>query len=721
MKLAVQGMRCASCVGRVEKALQDVPGVGSVSVNLATDEAFVEWSGVARSPQVLLDAVRSAGYTADLAGVDESQIRLKRKREARRNFYELICAFALSAPLVLPMALMPFGIHWMPPGWMQLLLAFPVQFVLGARFYRSAGLALKARTGNMDLLVALGTSAAFGLSLYHLLLGEGFLYFESSAVIITLVLFGKYLEARAKNQTAMALKALQSLRPETARVRKNGVDEEMPLAKVRLEDLVVVLPGERIPVDGEIIEGLSVVDESMVTGESLPVSKEPGNLVTGGSMNGDGVLLIRASALGAESTLSRIIRLVENAQAQKAPIQRLVDQVSSVFVPVVLIVAVITLLAWGLSAGNWEAALIHAVAVLVIACPCALGLATPTSIMVGTGMAAKMGILIKDAQALEVAHRVTVLVFDKTGTLTEGKPEVSEILSDDARAALAEMAALQKSSEHPLGKAIVERAHEEAVVSEIAGDVRAVPGKGIRGQIGNQFHLMGTAGFMEENGISVAAFKEEALRLSEKGHSVSYLGRLGRERAVALVSFQDQLKGGSAKTIRALKKLGIHTILLTGDNKGAGQRVGDTLGMDEVIAEVLPQDKSDVIQKLKLENEVVAMVGDGINDAPALAAADVGMAMATGTDVAMHTSGITLMRGDPLLIPDALEISRRTYRKIQQNLFWAFIYNAVGIPLAAMGYLTPVIAGLAMALSSVSVVTNSLFLRRWKPASHKVH
>lgn len=728
LELSIEGMTCASCVQRIEKALLKINGVHRAEVNLATEKAKVTYTRGHVTEAQLLEAVERAGYKATVALNEHRDHIVDTKPESlRKEKLHVIIGAALSAPLVIPMLFEPLGFHWMPNAWLQLILALPVQFWLGARFYKAAWKALKARSGNMDLLVALGTTAAFGLSLYHLWLygghsghsGEGHLYFESAAVIITLVLFGKYLETRAKQQTSAAIKALHALKPDKARVRRNGNEQEVSLSEISLSDLVIVLPGEKIPVDGLILEGTSQVDESLITGESLPVAKALGDKVTGGSINSDGRLVLQTTALGAESTLARIIRLVESAQTAKAPIQRIVDKVSAVFVPVVLLLALLTTLGWGLANGNWEQALIYGVAVLVIACPCALGLATPTSIMVGTGIAAKAGILIKDAEALEIAHSVTTVAFDKTGTLTEGRPQLSELLpfNTDPRDLLALTAAIQAGSEHPLAKAVVSQARNDGLIFESAKDVKALPGRGLQGSVGDRLILVGTRQLMFERSIKVDAVALIAEDFERQGHSVSYVADQASHQLLGMMAFSDKIKPTARATVEELKKLGIKTVMITGDNFGSAKRVAQELGIDEIRAEVLPQDKSKIVEEMKAKGEVVAMVGDGINDAPALASAHVGIAMATGTDVAMHTAGITLMRGNPLLIPDALDVSRRTYRKIKQNLFWAFFYNVIGIPLAAIGLLNPIIAGGAMAFSSVSVVTNALLLKRWRPSS----
>jgi len=719
LELDIHGMTCASCVARVEKALTKVPGVNSASVNLATERARVA-ANADVDVTALTQAVSAAGYEA--SPVDESAPAAAAL--PLPDWWPVALSALLTVPLLLPMLADLFGAHWMLPGWVQLVLATPVQFWLGARFYVSGWKALRAKSGNMDLLVALGTSAAYGLSFYLLFARAGqmpHLYFEAGAAVITLVLLGKWLEARAKRQTTEAIRALNALRPDVARVRRDGVEQELPVAKVRVGDIVVVRPGERVPVDGVVREGESHVDESLITGESLPVAKRVGARVTGGAVNAEGLLVVETTAIGAETTLARIIRLVESAQAAKAPIQRLVDKVAAVFVPVVLVIAAVTLIGWGVVGGDWEHALLNAVAVLVIACPCALGLATPTAIMAGTGVAARHGILIKDAEALEVAHAVTDVVFDKTGTLTEGRPAlvalVPQAVTHDEL--LRRAAALQQANDHPLARAVVNYARAHGVIPAAASTVKALAGRGMQATVDGRTLYLGSQRLMQELGFEPAILTAQARDYVAQGRTVSWLAseQNGQRTLDGLLAFGDSIKPNTARVIERLRAQGIRSVMLTGDNRGAAEAVAKRLGIDEVKAEVLPGDKAQAVEALKRDGAVVAMVGDGINDAPALAAADVGIAMATGTDVAMHTAGITLMRGEPLLVADSIDISRRTYRKIRQNLFWAFIYNVVGIPLAAFGLLSPVIAGAAMAFSSVSVVTNALLLKRWRPAA----
>lgn len=760
LDLGISGMTCASCVGRVERALRKVPGVQEASVNLATESARIAFAtsvgaDAAAVEALLRRAVRNAGYEPRAAGQDDAPEDLS----PWAGFMPVGIGLLLSAPLVLPMVGDLFGQHWMLPAWVQFVLATPVQFILGARFYKAGWHAAKALSGNMDLLVALGTSAGWGLSMWLWLTAhEGHaphLYFEASAVVVTLVLLGKWLEARAKRQTTAAIRALHALRPDVVHLLSKQGEVDVPVAEVLVGDRLVVRPGERIPVDGTVHEGHTQVDESMLTGEPLPVARDVGAALTGGSINGDGRIVMAVTAVGAETVLAQIIRLVEDAQAAKAPIQRLVDQVSAVFVPVVLVVALATLLGWLWMGVGMEAALIHAVAVMVIACPCALGLATPAAIMAGTGVAAKNGILIKDAQALELAHKVDVVAFDKTGTLTVGQPRLTafEVVPGlDEAAVMAAVAAVQSGSEHPLARAVVAASGERQISVATAQDVRAVPGRGTEGEVDGQSYLVGSLRWMHELGVDMGPLAARAETLQQEGATVSAVAQrvteglsgarppeaanaplggsedtrapsLGVHYVLrALMAFGDEPKPGAREALAALKVRGIRTVMISGDNRGAAEAMARRLGLDpgagEVMAEVLPGDKAAKVAALQQgsdgKHHHVAMVGDGVNDAPALAAADVGMAMGNGTDVAMHAAGITLMRGDPMLVGAALDISHRTVMKIRQNLFWAFAYNVAGIPLAALGYLSPVVAGAAMALSSVSVMANALLLKRWR-------
>ncbi len=719
LELDISGMTCASCAGRVEKALAKVPGVKSVSVNLASERAHIEVLGQI-DPALLINAISQAGYSASLpqnekATQDDQQQRLQRERWA------LALAIILALPLVLPMLVEPFGLHWMLPAWAQFALATPVQFILGARFYVAAWKAVKAGAGNMDLLVALGTSAGYGLSLYEWAIATPgsmpHLYFEASAVVIALVLLGKYLESRAKRQTASAIRALEALRPERALRVIDGQEQDVAISELRLNDWVLVKPGERFPVDGEVVEGQSHADEALISGESLPLPKQPGDKVTGGAINGEGRLVIKTLALGTETVLARIIRLVEDAQAGKAPIQKLVDKVSQVFVPVVLLIALATLLGWWFYGAPIETALINAVAVLVIACPCALGLATPTAIMAGTGVAARFGILIKDAEALERAHEVSAVVFDKTGTLTSGTPQIAHFsaLDGDEAHLLQAAGALQRGSEHPLAKAVLDACVARNLNVPDVTDSQSLTGRGIAGTLQGRRLALGNRRLLDETGLKPGPLAESANAWEAEGRTLSWLiEQSPQPKVLGLFAFGDTLKTGALAAIQQLTERNISSHLLTGDNRGSARVVAQALGIKDVHAEVLPADKAATVTALK-KTGVVAMVGDGINDAPALAAADIGIAMGGGTDVAMQAAGITLMRGDPRLVPAALEISRKTYAKIRQNLFWAFIYNVIGIPLAAFGFLNPVLAGAAMAFSSVSVVCNALLLKFWKP------
>jgi Cu+-exporting ATPase len=729
LDIGIEGMTCASCVSRVEKALAKVPGVTTATVNLATETARIHFAPSEQIEAKLRRAVRDAGYepVAANAVIDAPDA------SPWTGFMPVAIGLALSAPLALPMIGDLFGKHWMLPAWVQFVLATPVQFILGARFYKAAWRAVKAMSGNMDLLVAIGTTAGWLLSMWLWLNAEPdemvHLYFEGSAIVITLVLLGKWLETRAKRQTTSAIRALHALKPEIAHLIGLDGEVDVPIAEVLVGDKLVVRPGERLPVDGVLLEGHSQVDESMLTGESVPVSKGRDSKLTGGSINGDGRLVMQVKAVGSETVLSHIIRLVEDAQAAKAPIQRLVDQVSAIFVPVVLGIALVTLLGWYFTGHSFEFAVIRAVAVLVIACPCALGLATPTAIMAGTGVAAKYGMLIKDAQALELAHKVDVIAFDKTGTLTQGKPRLTAFVLADAASDEAQLlsiaASLQSGSEHPLARAVVDAAKARGLSVPSPDNVRAVPGRGSEGEVGTESYLIGSLRWMQELNLNLGALASQAADLQQQGATVSAMAQRTTAGLTlkALMAFGDEPKPGAKEALALLRQRGIKTIMVSGDNRGAAEAMARRLGLrpeeGEVMSEVLPGDKAALIAKLKIGGHTVAMVGDGVNDAPALAAADVGMAMSNGTDVAMHAAGITLMRGDPALVAAALDISDRTVAKIRQNLFWAFAYNVAGIPLAAFGFLNPVVAGAAMALSSVSVMSNALLLKRWKPTLPK--
>jgi P-type Cu+ transporter len=706
--LSIDGMTCASCAGRVERALRSVTGVETAAVNLATESArVVAADGIATAP--LLDAVAAAGYRATPRQPDAPAVAATDEDQAARR--ETLLALLCTAPLLVPMLAMPFNLHLALPGWVQLALATPVQLWFGRRFYSGAWKTLRGGGANMDVLVALGTSAAYGLSVVQLVHG-GDLYFEASAAVIALVLLGKLLERRAKRRTTDALRALAALRPAVARVRRGTQEIDVPVETVVVGDLVVVRPGERIPVDGEVRDGESQVDEALLTGESLPVAKRPGARIVGGAINGDGLLLIETRAVGAETMLARIVRLVEDAQAAKAPVQALVDRVSAAFVPIVLALAAATAMGWWLTTGQADTAILHAVAVLVIACPCALGLATPTALMVGTGVAARHGILIRDAAALERAQKIDAVLFDKTGTLTEGTPSLAAIdlldASEDESTVLRVAAALQLASEHRLARAVLAAADARGLTVARAAEARALPGRGIEGRVDGTLYRLGNRALLPDGAAGAEDEQPDA--------TLSWLVQLEpAPRVLARFAFADRLKPQAREAVDQLAAEGVEPLLLSGDVEASVRAVATAVGITRYAAAILPADKAAYVERLRAEGRRVAMVGDGTNDAPALAAADLGIAMGSGTDVAMQASDITLMRGDPRLVAASLDIARRTLAKIRQGLFWAFLYNLIGLPLAMTGRLTPVVAGAAMAFSSVSVVTNALLLRRWDP------
>jgi Cu+-exporting ATPase len=731
---AISGMTCSACASRVEKALLQLPGVIEAHVNVATDRADVRSIGATLAQTDLRAAVKQAGYeaffdTADGTETTGQEAQLAEQHKLRSELFALLSAALLSSPLIFQMLAMTrdnaFSMAYdttffLRPG-VELLLATPIQFIIGARFYRAAWSALKARSGNMDLLVAIGTTAAWSYSVYLMLtLGKeatGQLYFESSAIIITLVLFGKFLESRAKRSTTAAIRQLMELRPSVARIRRDNAEIEVPVSEVRAGDHVIVRPGEKLPVDGKVLSGESDVDESLMTGESIPVLKQSGAAVTGGSINGTGLLVIETTCVGADSTLSRIIHLVENAQAGKAPVQRLVDKISEIFVPTVIAIAVATLAITLLLGGALEDSLLAAVSVLVIACPCALGLATPTAIMTGTGAAARNGILIKDVASLERAHKVNAVIFDKTGTITFGRPAVTklQVIQGDEDNLIRLAASLQMGSEHPLATAVLDFASSRDIKVAAPDRFASHTGSGVSGQIGATEVRIGNQNFIAAEGIAIEPLAELATVWENSGETVIWIATNGQ--LAGIMALADQLRPESAAAVTKLRSMGIRSLLISGDAEGVTQEIARQAGIDEAHGGVLPDEKAGWVKKLNEQGCTVAMTGDGINDAPALAAADVGIAMGTGTDIAMETAGITLMRPDPRLVAGAIDISRATWRKIQQNLFWAFIYNAIGIPLAAAGFLSPEIAGAAMALSSVSVVSNSLLLKRWRPSS----
>lgn len=712
----VQGMTCGACSARVESVLGQEPGVVAVDVNLALEQATVTVLPGTVEAVGLEKRLDRAGYQLivdgdpDVGDDTDTEAEDQRRLDAEKRV--VLTASILTAPMVLGMIFVLLGyddIHLMPAA--EVLLATPIQFVLGARFYRAAFNALRAGRANMDVLVVMGTTAAYAYSWYLLtVLGEaadGELYFEASSVIITLVLLGKYLESRAKRATTSAIRQLMDLRPATARVRRaDGRWEDVAAADVLPDDVVMVRPGERIAVDGEVIAGASEVDESLLTGESLPVAKGVGDHVTGGAVNANGYLEVRTTTVGAQSTLARIVRLVTDAQHGKAGVQRLVDRVSQVFVPTVVAFATATLVVWLIASGDFETSLIAAVSVLVIACPCALGLATPTAIMVGTGTAARAGILIKDVDTLERAPHVDTVIFDKTGTLTMGRPAVTAVTavrgdeSDVVRLA----AAVQQASEHPLAKAIVDYAQREGIESSAVTDFRNHVGQGVSGNVAGTLVRVGNADLVGTVPESESPTGETTVWVADEA---------GVRGTVRLA---DPVRPTAREAVAELKAVGMRTVLLSGDTPAVAEHLGAAVGVGEAVGGVQPERKAEAVNARMAKGECVAMVGDGINDAPALATADVGIAMGTGTDIAMETAAVTLMRPDPLLIPAAIDVSRATLRKIKHNLFWAFVYNVVGIPLAALGYLSPTLAAAAMALSSVCVVSSSLMLRRWRPA-----
>lgn len=706
--LRIAGMTCASCVGRVETALARVSGVLDAQANLATESARVRALAGTVRPEALVAAVRAAGYEAQAAEGAPP------KTAADREPIAVAVALLLAAPFVADMIL-GLGL----PIWIQLALATPLQLVFGARFYRGAWRAARARTANMDTLVALGTSAAFGLSLWLWIEGHGHhLYFEAGAVVIALVLLGKWLETRAKRRAGDAIAALSDLRPPLAHVRDGDAIVDRPVGEVATGQRVLVRPGERIPVDGIVRAGDSDVDESLLTGEARPVRKATGASITGGAINGLGLLEIEATTVGSASRLARLVRLVERAQASKAPVQRLVDRIAAVFVPVVLAIAAVSGIGTWLLTDDGVQALVNAVAVLVISCPCALGLATPAAVSVAIGAGARSGLLIRDAEALEAARRITVVVFDKTGTLTMGSPRVTDIVpvDGDIAALLTLAASAQTGSEHPLGRAVVDRAKADGLVLAAPGEFRIRPGYGLEAEIGGRLVHVGSRRLMEEIGVDIRPLVARGRQFEAEGKTTIWIAAGVRPQLAGLMAAADVIRPVAAETVAALTAKGIETVMLTGDNRGAAEAIAGQVGITRIIAEVAPETKVGEVERLKAEGGVVAMVGDGVNDGPALAAADVGIAIGGGAEVALEAAKVALMRADLALVPALIELSHRAHRKIVQNLFWAFVYNLVGIPFAAFGLLTPVVAGAAMAFSSVSVVANALTLRTWRPS-----
>jgi Cu+-exporting ATPase len=721
-EFAISGMTCAACARRLEKVLNRLPAV-EATVNFATERARLRYQPGLISSDAMKEAIRRAGFDAEESGVGtREQERLRQAEGWRRDLKRFWVAALLTLPLAVQMPLMlspGWGgeAHHDPvPRWLQLMLATPVQFWIGARFYRGAWSSLRGGGANMDVLVALGTSMAWFYSFAVTLLGRSDLhvYFEASAMIITLILLGKLLEARAKARTTAALDALLRLQPRMAYVECDGELVAVPVGRLQPGDLFVVRAGDAVPVDGQIASGVSALNEAMLTGESMPVDKGPGDKVFAATLNGEGVLHCRATGVGAHTLLAGIIRMVEQAQGSKAPVQRLADRISAVFVPVVVAIAAITLAAWWLLAGDFAQALISAVAVLVIACPCALGLATPTAIMVGTGQGARAGMLVKNAEALELAEKIGVLVVDKTGTLTEGRPAVTDVLParEDGRERLLSIAAaLERTSAHPIAVAIVDEARRSTVPAIAASAITATAGKGVSGTVDGRAALLGTPAFLAERGVLVPV--EPCGRLAGAGKTLVAVALDGE--FAGLIGVADRIRGDSARAVARLKARGLRVVMLTGDHAATAAAIARQTGIDDWRAGVLPADKAAVVRALARDGARVGMAGDGINDAPALAAADVSFAIGVGADVAVEAADITLVRNSLEGVVDAIDLSRATLSKIRQNLFFAFIFNVLGIPLAAFGFLNPVIAGAAMAMSSVSVVTNSLLLRRWRP------
>lgn len=725
--LKISGMNCAACAVKVEKKLNEIPGVTKASVNLATEKASISYFAGVIEVRDLKEAIERLGYQAQVVddSLDVDKEREAREREIKRQQTYFLFSAVLSLPLILFMLAELLHWTWVPAlffnVYFQLALATPIQFVAGGQFYQEAYYALKNRSANMSVLVAMGTSAAYVFSLVVTFwghqIGQMHVYYEISAIIITLIILGKLLESIAKGKTSEAIKKLMGLQAKTARVIREGKEFDVPIQEVVVGDLIVVRPGEKIPVDGVIKEGFSAIDESMLTGESIPVDKKAGDQVIGATINKHGNFKFEATRVGKDTALAQIIKVVEEAQGSKAPIQRMADLISAYFVPAVIVIAIITLASWYLlgDPGNFTRALINFTAVLVIACPCALGLATPTSIMVGTGKGAEHGILIKGGEHLENAHKLDTIVLDKTGTITKGQPEVTDVISLAAYAeneVLRLAAITEKGSEHPLGEAIVKRGKE--VLGELPDpqNFSAIPGHGVKANVQGKTILLGTRKLMRERNVAIEKAEETMAELESQGKTAMLLAVDGA--AAGIIAVADTVKENSLEAIRELQRMGIDVVMITGDNKRTATAIAKQVGITHVLAEVLPEDKANEVQKLKAQGKKVGMVGDGINDAPALATADVGMAIGTGTDVAMEAADITLMRGDLRGIPASIKLSKATMRNIKQNLFWAFIYNTLGIPVAALGFLNPVIAGAAMALSSVSVVSNALRLKRWK-------
>ncbi len=719
-ELDVFGMTCAACSNRIEKVLNKQQGVKLATVNLTTESAAIEYNPGMIDVKDLIEKIQKLGYDAKLkAAAEEKQTYKEKELQSKKT--KLIISALLSAPLLVTMLVHLFGMNvpaiFMNP-WFQFALATPVQFIIGWQFYEGAYKNLRNGGANMDVLVALGTSAAYFYSLYEALKTIGnahympHLYFETSAVLITLILFGKFLEARAKSHTTNAISELLNLQAKEARVIRDGKEVMVPVEDVVVGDRVLVKPGEKIPVDGIVVKGRTSVDESMLTGESIPIEKDSGAKLIGSTINKNGAIEMEATKVGKDTALASIIKVVEEAQGSKAPIQRLADVISGYFVPIVIGIAILTFVIWiaFVEPGQFEPALVAAIAVLVIACPCALGLATPTSIMVGTGRAAESGILFKGGEHLERTHQIEAIVLDKTGTITKGKPEVTDFTGDDEAMQL--LASAEKGSEHPLAEAIVAYATENDIEFLEVDDFRAIPGHGIEARISGKHILVGNRKLMMDHLIITTGSEEQLVEYETQGKTAMLIAIDGEYRGMIAVA--DTIKETAPEAIKQLKEMGIEVIMLTGDNERTAQAIAKQVGIDQVIAQVLPEEKADKVKELQSKGKKVAMVGDGVNDAPALVTADIGIAIGTGTEVAIEAADLTILGGELLLIPKAIKISHETIKNIRQNLFWAFGYNVAGIPVAAIGLLAPWIAGAAMALSSVSVVSNSLRLKRVK-------
>ncbi|OQP14091.1 heavy metal translocating P-type ATPase [Geobacillus zalihae] len=722
--LDIEGMTCAACATRIEKGLNRMEGVTSAAVNLATNSAVVEYKEGVTSVEDILEKIKKLGYKGQIRNEEQDDAGRKEERLKQKQ-RQLAISIILSLPLLYTMlAHMPFAIGLPMPQllmnpWFQLLFATPVQFYIGGPFYVGAYRALRNKSANMDVLVALGTSAAYVYSLYEAFRTLGNpdymprLYFETSAVLITLVLVGKYVEALAKGRTTEAISKLLSLQAKEATVIRNGEERKVPLEEVVIGDTILVKPGEKIPVDGTVISGASSVDESMITGESIPVDKKEGDYVIGATINTNGVLTIRAEKVGKDTALANIIKIVEEAQGSKAPIQRMADVISGIFVPIVVGIAVVAFMIWYFFAapGDLAKALEAAIAVLVIACPCALGLATPTSIMVGTGKGAEQGILFKGGEYLERTHQINAVLLDKTGTVTKGKPEVTDVLA--FREDMLDYAvSAESASEHPLAHAIVEYGKKQAISLKPLEHFSAITGHGIEAVIDGKSILIGTRKLMKERSVAISVHEDKMVELEKQGKTVMLVAIDGQ--LAGIIAVADTVKESSKEAIQTLKQMGIDVYMATGDNQRTAEAIANEVGIEHVYAEVLPENKANIVEELQKQGKRVAMVGDGINDAPALAKADIGMAIGTGADVAIETADVTLVGGDLRHIPKAIELSRQTMKNIRQNLFWALFYNTIGIPVAAFGLLEPWIAGAAMAFSSVSVVANALRLKRVK-------